>query len=104
MGWATSRARLGVWATTMGFPSMGRVYQPHSLGIFYKAMTQFLGFTGWGDEYKVMGLAPYGSPTYVDRLREVLLLQGDGTYRLNLGCFRHHREDLGFRWRNCAPR
>ena len=81
----------------------GRVYQPHSLGIFYKALTQFLGFTGWGDEYKVMGLAPYGAPRYVDRLSEVLLLQGDGTYRLNLDYFRHHREDLGFQWRNCAP-
>ena len=40
----------------------GRVYFPHSLGVFYEAMTQFLGFPHYGDEYKVMGLAPYGEP------------------------------------------
>ena len=81
----------------------GRIYHPHSLGIFYKALTQFLGFTGWGDEYKVMGLAPYGKPRYVDQLGELVLLQPDGTYRLKLDYFRHHREDVGLRWRNCAP-
>jgi carbamoyltransferase len=41
----------------------GRVYFPHSLGIFYQALTQYLGFPHYGDEYKVMGLAPYGRPT-----------------------------------------
>ena len=81
----------------------GRVYQPHSLGIFYTALTQFLGFTTYGDEYKVMGLAPYGEPRYVDQLREVVLLQPDGTYRLNLDYFRFHREDFGYQWRDCAP-
>ena len=40
----------------------GRVYFPHSLGIFYQALTQYLGFPHYGDEYKVMGLAPYGQP------------------------------------------
>ena len=40
----------------------GRVYFPHSLGVFYEAMTQFIGFPHYGDEYKVMGLAPYGQP------------------------------------------
>ena len=50
-----------------------------------------------------MGLAPYGAPRYVDQLSELLLLQPDGTYRLNLDYFRHHREDLGYQWRNCAP-
>ena len=40
----------------------GRVYFPHSLGIFYQALTQYLGFPHYGDEYKVMGLAPYGEP------------------------------------------
>ena len=44
----------------------GRVYFPHSLGVFYEAMTQFIGFPHYGDEYKVMGLAPYGEPRYVD--------------------------------------
>ncbi len=81
----------------------GRVHQPHSLGIFYQALTQFLGFPGWGDEYKVMGLAPYGTPRYTDQLGELLLLRSDGRFELNLDYFRHHREDLDFRWRNCAP-
>ena len=49
-----------------------RVFFPHSLGIFYSALTQFLGFPHYGDEYKAMGLAPYGDPSYVDQLREVL--------------------------------
>ncbi len=80
----------------------GRVYFPHSLGIFYTALTQFLGFPSYGDEYKVMGLAPYGDPDYADELRSVLR-QDDGTFRLDLDYFRHHREDIGYRWRNCAP-
>ena len=41
-----------------------RVYFPHSLGVFYQALTQYLGFTNYGDEYKVMGLAPYGCLLY----------------------------------------
>src|SRR3984957_2185939 len=49
-----------------------RVYFPHSLGIFYSALTQFLGFPNYGDEYKVMGLAPYGEPHFLDPLREVV--------------------------------
>jgi carbamoyltransferase len=80
----------------------GRVYFPHSLGIFYTALTQFLGFPSYGDEYKVMGLAPYGDPAYGDELQRVLR-QDDGAFRLELDYFRHHREDIGYRWRNCAP-
>ena len=80
----------------------GRVLFPHSLGVYYLAITQFLGFTQ-GDEYKVMGLAPYGEPRYADQLRKLVLLQPDGTYRLNLDYFRHHREELGYRWRNTEP-
>jgi len=81
----------------------GYVYFPHSLGVFYQTMTQFLGFTTHGDEYKVMGLAPYGEPRYVDELRELVVLRLDGTYRLNLDYFRHHRDELSYQWRNCAP-
>src|SRR6184192_3880773 len=55
-----------------------RVYFPHSLGIFYSAFTQFLGFPHYGDEYKVMGLAPYGEPNYLEQLREVVRIQSDG--------------------------
>jgi carbamoyltransferase len=67
----------------------GRVYFPHSLGVFYEAMTQFIGFPHYGDEYKVMGLAPYGEPRFVDKMRELVRLGNDGTFTLNLDYFRH---------------
>jgi carbamoyltransferase len=67
----------------------GRVYFPHSLGVFYEAMTQFIGFPHYGDEYKVMGLAPYGEPTLVDQMKEIVRLKDDGTFALNLRYFRH---------------
>ncbi|MDB6052822.1 MAG: carbamoyltransferase [Verrucomicrobiales bacterium] len=80
-----------------------RVYFPHSLGIFYSALTQYIGFPHFGDEYKVMGLAPYGKATYLKQLREVVLLQEDGSYRLNLKYFRHHNENVAYSWNNCSP-
>jgi carbamoyltransferase len=61
---------------------------PHSLGVFYTAMTQLLGFPHYGDEYKVMGLAPYGEPKYVDQLRKVVQLIPGGLFTLNLQYFR----------------
>jgi carbamoyltransferase len=81
----------------------GRVYFPHSLGAFYQTITHYLGFHHYGDEYKVMGLAPYGEPAYVDRLRKVVLLQDDGTFRLDLDYFRHHRESTSYQWLNQTP-
>ncbi len=81
----------------------GRVPFPHSLGIFYEAMTQHLGFPHYGDEYKVMGLAPYGEPAYLDRLRDVLRLRPDGSFRLNLDYFGFHRERRLYEWNDCAP-
>src|ERR1700736_5868226 len=80
-----------------------RVYFPHSLGIFYSALTQFIGFPHYGDEYKVMGLAPYGEPTFVEQLRDVLQIQPDGTFRLNLKYFRHHTDNVSYSWNDCAP-
>ena len=56
----------------------GRVYFPHSLGAFYEAITQYLGFPNYGDEYKVMGLAPYGEPAYLDAMREIVHLLPNG--------------------------
>src|SRR6185312_13838015 len=55
-----------------------RVFFPHSLGIFYQAVTQFLGFAQYGDEYKVMGLAPYGQPRFLETLRDLLILKDKG--------------------------
>ena len=81
----------------------GRVYFPHSLGIFYSAITQFIGFPHFGDEYKVMGLAPYGQPTFLQQMREIVRVQSDGTFRLNLRYFRHHTDNVSYSWNNCAP-
>lgn len=81
----------------------GRIHFPHSLGIFYTVLTQFLGFPHYGDEYKVMGLAPYGEPKYLPQLREMVRVQGDGSFRLDLRFFRHHREDVHYTWDDCIP-
>ncbi len=81
----------------------GRVFFPHSLGIFYTVITQFLGFPHYGDEYKVMGLAPYGEPKYLPQMRQIVQLQADGTYRLNLRYFRHHSDDVHYTWDDCCP-
>jgi carbamoyltransferase len=81
----------------------GRVYFPHSLGIFYQAMTQWLGFPKYGDEYKVMGLAPYGEPAFMDAMREIVRLQPDGGFRLNLAYFRHHKERISYEWSDGEP-
>jgi len=80
-----------------------RVYFPHSLGIFYSALTQFIGFPHYGDEYKVMGLAPYGNPNYRTQMREIVRVQPDGTFRLALKYFRHHTDNVSYSWNNCAP-
>jgi carbamoyltransferase len=79
------------------------VHFPHSLGIFYQAITQHLGFPHYGDEYKVMGLAPYGSPACMDAMRKIVRLAPDGGYALDLACFRHHREPISYQWSAGAP-
>ncbi len=81
----------------------GRVLFPHSLGIFYQAVTQYLGFPHYGDEYKVMGLAPYGTPTHLDKLRKVVALKPDGGFELDLSYFRHHKEKIAFDWSGGSP-
>lgn len=80
-----------------------RIYFPHSLGVFYQALTQFLGFPHYGDEYKVMGLAPYGKPEYLDEMRQIVELNQDGGYQLNLDYFRHHEQSVQYEWENGAP-
>ncbi len=82
----------------------GQVYFPHSLGIFYQALTQYLGFPHYGDEYKVMGLAPYGEPKHVDALRRVLLPQDDGSFQLDLSYFRHAKERVEYVWEAGEPK
>jgi carbamoyltransferase len=81
----------------------GRVHFPHSLGIFYQALTQYLGFPHYGDEYKAMGLAPYGAPTRLSGMREIVKLLPDGGFALDLRFFRHHRERIAFSWSSGSP-
>lgn len=82
---------------------LNTVPYPHSLGMFYLTITQYLGFLEYGAEYKVMGLAPYGEPKYMDEMREIVLIQGDGTFKLGLEHFRHHDEGVDMSWENTAP-
>jgi carbamoyltransferase len=81
----------------------GRVYFPHSLGVFYQAITQYLGFPHYGDEYKVMGLAPYGTPSRLAAMHQIVRLKPDGSFELDLNYFRHHRERISYQWSHGAP-
>ncbi|MBK7434332.1 MAG: carbamoyltransferase [Chitinophagaceae bacterium] len=67
---------------------------PHSAGIFYTAFTQLLGFPHYGDEYKVMGMAPYGEPKYLEQLADVVKLTDDGLFKLNLSYFREGTQGI----------
>ena len=67
---------------------------PHSIGIFYTAFTQLLGFPHYGDEYKVMGMAPYGQPKYVEKLEKVIRLSDNGLFTLDLSFFRKGTEGV----------
>jgi carbamoyltransferase len=60
---------------------------PHSLGYFYTAFSQWLGFMKYGDEGKVMGLAPCGEPIFMNQMRDIVKIQRDGTFELNLDYF-----------------
>ncbi|MGE4070532.1 MAG: carbamoyltransferase [Lysobacterales bacterium] len=82
----------------------GKVGFPHSLGVFYQALTQFLGFPHYGDEYKVMGLAPYGKPLHVEALRKVVQPASRGIgFTLDTRYFRHHRERIAYDWEDGSP-
>ena len=76
---------------------------PHSCGIFYTTFTQFLGFMNYGDEYKVMGLAPYGQPKYYEQLQEVVHLNGNGMFKLNTKFFKHDKEGVAMSWSGGSP-
>ena len=65
---------------------------PVSAGLFYTAFTQYLGFPHYGDEYKVMGLAPYGKPNYVNEIRNILHFNEDGLFSWDAGYFANPNE------------
>ena len=90
---------VGEWSTTtwgVGHENQlelkGEIRYPHSLGLLYSALTQYLGFKVNSAEYKVMGLAPYGDPVYVKTILDNLIeIFPDGSYLLNLDYFAFHR-------------
>ena len=85
------------------FDVLARVYFPHSLGMLYTAVTQYLGFMGYGDEFKIMGLAPYGEPEFVPQLRKLVKLKPGGTFELALEYFRHWNEGVSMEWSDGYP-
>ncbi len=93
-----------MWASGDGnsIDVLGEIGFPHSLGIFYTAITQYLGFPHYGDEYKVMGLAPYGKPSMLDKMREIVRVT-DGGFTLNLDYFTHHTVGLDMVWKGGSP-
>jgi len=81
---------------------LDRVYYPHSLGFLYTAVTIYLGFRHYGDEYKVMGLAPYGDAEFVDVFRKMVRPAGD-TFALDLDYFTHCKQGIRMTWNDGAP-
>ena len=79
------------------------VNYPHSLGVFYTTVTQFLGFPNYGDEYKVMGLAPYGEAKYLKELSSIVEKTADGFFVLNEKYFKHFKEGVAMDWENGEP-
>ncbi|MBZ5566480.1 MAG: carbamoyltransferase [Acidobacteriia bacterium] len=82
---------------------LGEIEFPHSMGCLYTATTQFLGFPHYGDEGKVMGLAPYGKPRFLDQFREIVTTEGSGRFKLNLDYFLHHSEGVEMTWDEGSP-
>jgi carbamoyltransferase len=97
-------------STTIGkfsnqkFNTIQDVKFPHSLGLFYTAITQFLGFKKYGDEYKVMGLSSYGKPIYVDKINKLVRFDYKNLFKLNLDYFKHHNEGVEMSWLDGEPK
>jgi len=92
-----------MWGTGSGnrMEVHGAIAFPHSLGLYYSAVTQYLGFLKFGDEYKVMGLAAYGEPENLEAFRDIVRFNGDGGefgFRLGLDYFVHHKTGPEMSW------
>jgi carbamoyltransferase len=94
-----------MWAIGEGnsIEVLGQVEYPHSTGIVYTATTQFLGFPHYGDEGKVMGLAPFGRPRFIREFRDIIRTEERGQFRINLDYFRHHTEGVEMTWDQGSP-
>jgi carbamoyltransferase len=76
---------------------------PHSVGIVYTATSQYIGFPKYGDEGKVMGLAPYGNPHFIEQFRDIVQTEPNGRFKLNLDYFLHHAEGVEMTWEGGSP-
>jgi carbamoyltransferase len=81
---------------------LGQIFFPHSLGMFYTAITQYLGFKKYGDEYKVMGLAALGKPRFLEKMRDIVGDTREG-FALNLKYFTHHQQVPAYTWGGGEP-
>jgi len=81
---------------------LGEVAFPHSLGMYYTALTQYVGFWKFGDEYKVMGLAAYGQPEFLEEFRRIVWSDGPLSFRLGLEYFTHQSEGAEMTWRDAT--
>ena len=91
-----------MWALGEGsqMRHLGEVTFPHSLGMYYTALTQYIGFWKFGDEFKVMGLAAYGQPEFLDEFRRIVHADGPLSFRLGLEYFTHQRQGADMTWRD----
>ncbi len=87
---------VGEWATTTLAIGKGNkldikkeIHFPHSLGLLYSAFTYYTGFKVNSGEYKLMGLAPYGNPIYIDKIKQIIDIKDDGTFRLDQSFFNY---------------
>ncbi len=78
----------------------GAIAFPHSLGLYYTAVSQYLGFRKFGDEYKVMGLAAYGEPVFMKEFRDIVRSTRGIGFHLGLSYFKHHRSGPEMTWRD----
>src|SRR5271154_5660736 len=93
-----------MWALGEGprMRALGEITFPHSLGMYYTALTQYLGFWKFGDEYKVMGLAAYGQPEFLDECRRIVRSHGSHSFRLGLEYFTHQEQGSDMTWRDAS--
>jgi carbamoyltransferase len=81
-----------------------KILFPNSLGIFYESFTQFLGFSNFGEEYKVMGLSSLGNPIHLEKIKNIIKLKKNGEFELNLSYFNHHKKNIIYSFDNVAPK
>jgi carbamoyltransferase len=91
-----------MWALGEGphMRHLGEVTFPHSLGLYYTALTQYIGFWKFGDEFKVMGLAAYGQPEFLEEFRRIVYADGPLSFRLGLEYFSHQTQGADMTWRD----